>query len=132
MWTMYQAPIRSSGPRGFIRATLGKQRDVRAGEPKRGLWPFFILKGGECPPFGGCLACAPPVQFYVAEGETGLVLLTPSYRGPARSLFIHLLYGSEVSWKGGEKVRGFGAVDLLISAVVIAVTVPILVHLLAI
>jgi len=61
-----------------------------------------------------------------------LVLITPSYRGPARSLFIQLLYGSEVSWKGGEKVRDFGAVDLLISAVVIAVTVPILVHLLAI
>ena len=90
-----------SGPRGFVAATLGKQTDVRAGEPKGGLWPFFILKGGECPPFGGCLACVPPVQFYLAEGETGLVLITPSYRGPARSLFIQAAL-----WQRSELERG--------------------------
>ena len=68
-----------------------------------------------------------PLYSFTYRGEPGW---RPLLKRSSPTLFIQLLC-SEAPWKGDEKkVRDFGAVDLLISAVVIAVTVPILVQLL--
>ena len=56
---------------------------------------------------------------------------TSSYKAQP-GLFLYSCYAATRLGKGDEKARDFGAVELLIGALVIAVTVPILTQLLAV